>query len=205
MCKRKLIGLCGGSFDPIHYGHLALAKQAFDELNLSEVIFIPTKKQPFKLSAIPANSEDRLNMLKLAINKKDYFSISSMEIQREGISYTADTLLAFKKAYPKNTDFFFIMGADSFKCLESWKNVEYLLSNCNFAVGIRNGTALKDLEEVKFRINQAYGTNVVFLNNKKLEISSTTIKEKINLGESLKGLLPIEVENYINEKELYRK
>lgn len=201
------IGLCGGSFDPIHFGHIGLARQAFRELNLDRVIFIPTKKQPFKLAANPASAEDRVNMLKLALENEKMFSISSLEIERDGISYTFDTLQQIKQILDKaggSNEYYFIMGGDSFSQIESWHKAELLLSSCNLAVGIRPGTDMGILDILRLSIEEKYSIKIVFLNNKQLEISSTIIKDKLRKGESIKGLLPEKTRRYIYERKLYR-
>ncbi|MGP1569320.1 MAG: nicotinate-nucleotide adenylyltransferase [Eubacteriales bacterium] len=202
--ETKCIGLYGGSFDPIHFGHIALARKAKAELSLCEIIFIPTKKQPFKLDKTPASCEDRVNMLKLVIQNEPDFSISMLEIDREGISYTIDTLYSFRTLYKDDTLYYLILGADSFLQIEKWHKSDEILSTCNLAVGIRPGTSIEKLEITKKRIHEKYKTDIVFLNNKELEISSTKIKENIKNSKSLDGLLSKEVANYIDEKHLYK-
>ena len=200
----KRIGIYGGSFDPIHLGHLTLAKVARAELLLDHIIFVPTKKQPFKLDKTPASAEDRVNMINLAIKNEDNFSISLLEIERDGISYTIDTVRNIKDIYGKNNIYYLIMGADTFLNLERWYMADEILSFCNLAVGVRPGTSVEKLEDTRVRINKTYDTKIVFLNNKELEISSTDIKESLKNNVQVAKLLPDEVANYINEKRLYR-
>lgn len=200
----KCIGIYGGSFDPIHFGHIALAKKAKAELMLSQIIFIPTKKQPFKLDKIPAKAQDRVKMIELAIQNEPDFSISIIEIERDGVSYSIDTLRSIRKMYGDDVSYYMILGADSFLHIERWLNSDEILLTCSLAVGIRPGTSIKNLETIKQRIVGRYKTNIIFLNNKELEISSTKIKEKIRNKDSLEGLVSKEVANYIDENCLYR-
>ena len=200
----KCIGIYGGSFDPIHFGHIALAKKAKAELSLSKIIFIPTKKQPFKLDKTPASCEDRVNMIRLTVKDNPDFSVSMLEIEREGISYTFETLRSIRRLYGEDVSYYLILGADSFLDIERWHKADEILSSCNLAVGIRPGTSIEKLDITKERIQKQYQTNIIFLNNKELEISSTQIKECIKNNLSLGGLVSKEVSNYIDENNLYR-
>ncbi|QIB69452.1 nicotinate-nucleotide adenylyltransferase [Aminipila butyrica] len=197
------IGIFGGTFDPVHLGHMGLAIQAKEELMLDRVIFIPAKRQPFKLKRKVAAEEDRVHMLRLALEEQETFEISYTELETDEISYTVNTLQRLKSSYG-NTEVFFILGTDSFLHIELWHRAEELLTESSFAVGSRPGYKEEELKACIGRIQQAYNTPVMLLNNRELPISSTDIKKRIKKGQSIEQLVPTAVERYIYEKGLYR-
>lgn len=198
------IGIYGGSFDPIHLGHIQLAMQAKKELELSKVLFVPAKYQPFKLDKETSSEKHRVEMLKLALELEKDFEISYEELNIDEISYTINTLTRIKHAYGENTEIFFIMGTDAFITVELWHHSKDLLRSFSFAVGSRPGYKEEELKSCIDRIRGVYNTNIVLLNNKELLISSTDIKLRVKSGESIEKLVPKTVERYIHEQGLYR-
>ncbi|QAT42877.1 nicotinate-nucleotide adenylyltransferase [Aminipila luticellarii] len=199
----RKIGIFGGSFDPVHFGHMGLALQAKKELNLDKVIFIPAKYQPFKLNRKVTSEKHRVKMLELALRGMNDVEISYAELESDEISYTANTLNQVKALYD-NTEVFFILGTDSFLSIELWHKAEELLTESSFAVGSRPGYKEEELKCCIDRIRAVYNTNVVLLNNKELPISSTEIKSAVKAGKSIKNLVPESVERYIHENGLYK-
>lgn len=198
------IGIYGGSFDPVHLGHIGLAKQAKKELQLDKVLFIPAKYQPFKLDRDVTSDEHRVNMLELAVENIEGFEISYSELNREEISYTFNTVTYIKELYNEETELFFLLGTDSFLSIEKWYKAELLLRECHFAVAIRPGDYEKELDDCINRIKAVHNTHVVLLHNEQLDISSTDIRNRIKNYESIEHLVPCNVERYILEHALYR-
>lgn len=198
------IGIYGGSFDPIHLGHIGLAKQAKKELQLDKVLFIPAKYQPFKLYREVTSDEHRVNMLKLAVEDIEGFEISYSELNKEEISYTFNTVVHIKELYSEDTELFFLLGTDSFLSIEHWYKAKQLLKQCHFAIAIRPGDDGKELQNCINRVKAAHNTHVVLLHNEQLDISSTDIRNRVKNFESIGHLVPCSVERYILEHDLYR-
>ena len=197
------IGVFGGTFDPVHYGHIHLAEQALNECKLSEVLVVPVKIQPFKQDQHPAPATERFNMAKLAFAGRDNISVSDVELKRNGISYTIDTLREIKKTRGSDTVIAFILGADSFLKIEKWKGSDELLTDYSFIIGTRPGYRREELDSLISRLEKSYGTDVVTIKNKQIPASSTGIKEMIKSGKSCKGIIPPDVERYIHANGLY--
>ena len=172
----NVIGLLGGSFDPIHYGHRTLGCAAVEEVALDKLIVMPTHIQPFKQNKKVAQDEHRLAMAALAFDGCDKVEISDYEIKKGDVSYSYDTMSHFREQYP-NDELFFIMGADSFINVEKWYKGEELLSEFGFIVSSRPGYPEKVLEScIKF-YKEDYGTKIIRLRTKMPDISSTEIRE----------------------------
>ncbi len=199
----KKIGIIGGTFDPVHYGHLILAEQARVEAGIDGIVFMPAMVQPFKLNKEIANGEHRYAMLKAAVAGNPFFSVSKQELDAAGISYTIDTLRQCEAEYGEDTQIFFIIGTDAFLNLEKWKESEALLRDFSFIVGTRPGYKERELEEALEKVKRQYQTTVIKINNSEVEISSTDIKNRISENKSIKYLLPEAVESYIYENNLY--
>ncbi len=196
------IGVFGGSFDPVHSGHLILAEQLREEAKLDKVIFIPTFISPFKLSAKAADGKDRMNMLRLAFGGNPCFEISDIELKRQGTSYTVDTLEALQKQYP-GSGLYFIMGTDAFLGIEGWHRSEDLLRNYSFLVGKRKGYDGSKLDELIEELKERYGTDARSLEIPELELSSSELRFSHQAGRSIRYQTPDPVIEYIDEKGLY--
>ena len=200
----KKIGILGGTFDPVHYGHIALAEDAVREAGLHEVVMIPARIQPFKQDREYASGEDRFNMLALAAGKDDHITVSKYELQQESISYTYLTLRHMQEFFGEDTRLYFITGTDSFLKIDTWMNAEELLSNYAYIIGTRPGYRQDEYRNALQRITAAYGTEVISMNRTELGISATQIRQMVADGKSISDLVPPEVERYIREHGLYR-
>lgn len=186
------IGILGGSFDPVHIGHLILAEYALEEYKLEKVIFIPNRIPNLK-KPTHTSPRHRYLMVKLAIQDNPRFMVSDIEIKRKGISYTYDTVMELKKKF-KNTRFFFIIGSDAYNELPRWKNFKKLIKEIEFIVATRPKSKVKKIPGVKFQI----------LNIPEVDVSSSYIRERVNKGLSVRYLVPDRVWDYIREFNLYR-
>ncbi|NMA89986.1 MAG: nicotinate-nucleotide adenylyltransferase [Amphibacillus sp.] len=185
----KKIGLLGGTFDPPHIGHLTMAEEAYEKLNLDEVWFIPSAEPPHKEQA-KVSAVDRLLMLKVALEPVNYFKINTIELQRQGKSYTYDTIQALKEQYP-TYQFYFIIGADMVEYLPNWYKIDQLIELVQF-VGVKRPD---------YQLDTSYP--VILLDTPGLDISSTMIRERLKLNRSVKYLIPERVLSLIKEKGLY--
>jgi nicotinate-nucleotide adenylyltransferase len=189
------IGLFGGSFDPVHLGHIELARTAKDELGLDKVIFIPAWIPPHKLEKQLAGARFRIKMLSEALKPHKGFSISRFETGRKNTTYTYQTVAHFKKLYPR-AKLFFIIGMDSLKELKTWKNIDSLAGELTFAAGKRRG--------VKIPLKPRCAGPVAMLKKAIPGVSSTRVRALAAEGRPLKGLVPEKVEKLIKEKGIYR-
>ncbi len=217
MSKVK-IGLFGGTFNPIHLGHLRGAEEVRELLGLEKVYFIPSAVPPHKKSCELVPQEHRLNMVRLAVSGNPFFEVSEVEIERGGASYTVDTLRYFLREFP-DFDLYFIIGTDSLVDIDTWKDYRELLQLSNFAVLARSGAprdfssliplALKGSfryykheKGLTFYIHESFNL-LAFVEIEGLEVSSTRLRELISRGKSIKYLVSEEVENYILINKLY--
>ena len=198
------IGVMGGSFDPIHKGHISLAEDALEQVGLDYVVVVPAGKQPFKLNAQPAPSVDRLNMVKLALKGHERMIPCDIEIEREGISYTYLTLRSMQEMLGPAADLYFIVGADSILKLETWMNSEELLTFYSFVVGSRPGYEDHEMDLAIIKLEGIYGTEIIRIENDLHDISSTDIRKMVSENKKIDDLVDPEVERYIREHELYR-
>lgn len=202
----KRIGLIGGSFDPIHLGHLIIARDAAEKLGLSEVVFIPAHTPPHKLDRERAASEHRLEMTRLATSGEPRYSVSDVEIARGGVSYTFDTVSAFIESRP-GAEITLIVGGDTLVDLHTWYRIEDLLRLCDVATFARPGDS--DLETMREKMGLNSEARDRLLANvfdaRLLDISSTEIRDRVAEGLSISYLVPPEVEAYIFEHGLYQK
>lgn len=204
MSNNEKVGIMGGTFDPIHYGHLVTAETARTNFKLDRVIFTPAGRPPHKKGYTVTSSEDRYLMTMLAINNNPFFEISRMEIERPGLTYTVDTLEQFYNELGKNVKLYFISGADAVFDILTWKDVDKVLSYCTFIAATRPGYPMDQLNQKLMQIRQIYGQQVVPMKVTSLDISSTEIRRRVKEGLSIKYLLPESVETYIRKSGLYR-
>lgn len=202
--NRKKLGIMGGTFDPIHNGHLATVEFVRRKLGLEKVLFIPAYVAPHKIGGEFAPAHDRYQMTELAIKDNGYLELSDMELRREGVSYTYDTLVALKKQYEKEYELFFIIGADSVVALDSWHRVREIMEMCTFVAATRPGFA-PVVENVIEDFGRLGSTSILWVDTPEVDISSTEIRERVKLGHSIKELVPQAVAEYIRQKDLYRR
>lgn len=199
------IGILGGTFDPVHNGHIYLAKKVIKKLKLSKVIFIPAYIPPHKKGIKVTQAKHRYNMLKLATGGDKKFKVSNMEIKRKGRSYSVETLRSLRKKYGSRAELFFITGSDSLMELDKWKNLEEILSLCKFVVverpGFKAGDIPKSFMRTSAKDNSAHG--IIFLKINAKNISSTDIRNKVKTLKSVSGIVSAKVEDYIGINKLY--
>ena len=205
MKDKKAIGIMGGTFDPIHYGHLVAAEAARNEFALDIVYFVPSAHPPHKEEERVSDIEHRYLMTFLSITGNRYFDISDVEMARPGKSYAYDTVKWFKRKYP-DFEIYFITGADAIKEIITWHRVEELLDLCYFVAATRPGYDLEKLKENELRFLPAeYLERILLIEIPALAISSTDIRNRVRENKPIKYLLPDQVEDYIFKKNLYQK
>jgi nicotinate-nucleotide adenylyltransferase len=197
------IGVFGGSFDPVHIGHLIIAQDAVEQLELDRMIFVPAAVSPHKQHCQPVEGRHRLEMLQLAIESNFRFEVSDMELARGGTSYTFDTIQHVQADHP-NAELFFIMGLDSLVDLHLWRNCDQLLESCTVVPLGRGG---EDPADVVAKSGLSNGWKAKLLNRliriHEIEVSASEIRMRIAEGLSIQTLVPPEVEMYIAEHNLY--
>lgn len=197
------IGIMGGTFDPIHYAHLATAEYVREKFNLDKILFIPTGNPPHK-AKLRTDKVDRYNMVLLATKNNKYFVTSPMEINREKRTYTVDTLKELHKMY-ESSEIYFITGADTICDMENWRNVGENFELATFIAASRPGIKESEAKEKIENLKKLYGAKIKTVDAPSLDISSTYIREKIREKKSIKYLTPEDVQIYINEKNIYKQ
>ena len=202
--KGRDIGLLGGTFDPVHLGHMALAKSALSGSGLDEVWLMPNPIPPHKaLKNNSASIDDRLEMLRLACEGMENILVSDFEIRSGRENYTYQTLEALKEAWPFDR-FHFIIGADSLFMLETWKCPERLLPGNYFLTSIRDDHDEAAVRAKAEELNLRYSSHIELLKMEAVDISSTEVRRLAEKGESLSGLVPDKVAKYIRDNNLYK-
>ncbi len=196
------LGLLGGTFDPVHRGHLALARAARDELGLDEVLFLPAGQPWRKAGRMIASNEHRLAMLRRALEDEPAFQVSRLELERPGPSYTADTLEAIRDDRPED-ELFFLLGEDALMDLPNWARPQRILELARLAVARRVDTSPEALEEAERR-SPGLGERVIWLKMPAVAVSATEIRERMREGQPISDLVPATVEEYIRKQGLYR-
>lgn len=202
--KADRLGIMGGTFDPIHYGHLVAAEMARAKFNLSKVLFIPTGKPPHKQRRDISEGSLRYEMVKRAIEDNEFFEISPLEIEREGPSYTVDTLRILRRIYPEH-ELYFITGSDALLEIFSWKEAEEIFRLIQFIGAARPGFDAREFFLKVQQENPAVRDKIHYLEVPALAISSTDIRSRVRRGEPIRYLLPESVRLYLEEMKLYRK
>lgn len=201
----KRIGIMGGTFDPVHNGHLLLGKQAYIEYELDEIWYMPSHIPPHKKDHHVTDSKDRLNMLRLALRDLPWCSVSEFEMKREGNTYTAQTLELLKKEYA-DYRFYFIIGADSLFQIESWYHPEQVMSLASFLVSGREyESGVRTFEEQVAYLRDKFGARIEILHNEEVDIASAEIRRRVAMGKSIAKEVPEAVESYILAHGLYRR
>ena len=194
MTKRMRLGIFGGSFDPIHLGHLLAASEAYELLSLSRVLFVTAARPPHKMPE--ADAEARHQMVLLATQDDERFEASRLELDREGPSYTVDTLRQAGKLYPEH-ELFFITGADAYADLDSWYQAEELSKLATLVGASRPGYDIS-------RMHPFFRERTVLLKIPACEVSSTQVRERIKAGRTVRYLVVPKVEEYLAKHALYR-
>ncbi|MHC5100048.1 nicotinate-nucleotide adenylyltransferase, partial [Peptoniphilus genitalis] len=198
----KKYGIFGGSFNPIHYGHLMICEYIKEEMGLDKVIFIPTGNPPHK--ELELSAKDRYEMVRLAISPNPDFEISDIETTRVKKSYTVDTIRELKKIY-KEEKLYFLIGLDSLFQLKTWMKIEDLSQEIEFVVALRPGYLNREEvnKEIDF-LRENFGTKINLIKTPLYEISSTDLRDRIREGKSLRYLIPKKVLDYIEESGFYK-
>ena len=198
------IGIMGGTFDPIHIGHLLLGEFAYENFHLDEIWFLPNGNPPHKTTDESGVSlDDRIEMVKLATDDVPYFRMNLYEASSKKHSYTYSTMRALREMYPDH-EFFFILGADSLFSIEQWKNFREIFPSCTILAAMRDD---KDTESMQAQIrylNGKYGADIRLLQAPLVEISSTTIRRRAENGLSIRYMVPDVVSEYIQSNALYK-
>ncbi|MBI4846696.1 MAG: nicotinate-nucleotide adenylyltransferase [Candidatus Omnitrophica bacterium] len=189
--RKKRIGILGGTFNPVHFGHLFLAETARKELRLDEVIFIPAKRPPHKNNSRILDVKLRYKMIKYAIAGNKFFSVSKIEIEKPGISYSVDTLRILKEKQPK-AEVFFLVGSDALPELCKWKRIDEIFTLCYFVIAQRP-------EFIKGPLPK----KTLMLKGDFLNISSTFIRNSVRLNKTIRYLVPEKVLKFIKKERLY--
>lgn len=206
MVEKKRIGVIGGTFNPIHLGHLMIAEVAREEFDLEMVLFIPSKIPPHKSEGvIPA--EHRYAMTSAAVADNPYFKVSDIEMKREGFSYTIDTILDLKSEFGHDSEIYFIAGTDAIIDLPNWKAIDKVLENCHFIGAIRpNGRDNQRAVEEAIALLGVKGTEKIhLLTVPEMKLSSTYLRERLQQGKSVRYMVPKLVADYIESHDIYQK
>ena len=200
----KRVGIMGGTFDPIHNGHLAAAEAARRNFGLERVFFIPTGKAPHKNNMFITPGAQRYGMTSLACASNKYFDVLSIEIERAGPSYTSDTLVELRRRFGHQAIIYFIAGADAMSEMNMWKAPERIYKNCSVIAVSRPGLNTELLNQQITTAGERFGAKIHVLHMPALDISSSDIRKRTQIEQPIKYLLPEIVEQYINKQRLYR-
>ena len=201
--KRQRIGLLGGTFNPIHLGHLLIAQDALEQLALDRVKFIPSATPPHKAVGALASERDRIRMIELAIRRDRRFEMDDLEIRRGGISYSVDTLTELRRRHPQ-ADFFFVIGADSLCELHLWKEAHRLVWLCTFVTVPRPGFQVKPVVDRRLDAASRKRLRQHVLKGHACDIASRDIRARVASGQSIRYLVPDAVAEYIRRRRLYQ-
>ena len=200
-CKR--VGILGGTFNPVHLGHLFMAEYAREAIGLDAIMFIPAGVPYMKTTKDVLPGEIRMAMLDLSIRDNNFFISSDMELKREGNTYTYETLTSLKKEYP-DIEFFFIVGADCLFSIENWKEPEKIFEQCTLVAASRNHALENDLKSKKLELEDKFHAKVILLDFPTIDISSTEIRKRVKEGKSIRYMVPDTVLEYIQDMQLYK-
>lgn len=200
--KQQKIGIMGGTFDPIHYGHLLIAQSAADEFDLDKVLFVPTGKSPHKQTELVTEPEVRCEMVKLAIASNERFLFSDIEVNNKETNYTYLTLQKFSKQYPK-AKLYFIMGGDSLKDFKSWREPEKICRQAVILAAVRDEMIGQEMREAIQEIRELFHAEIFMLHSPNFSVSSHNIRKRLEKRSSVRYLIPDEVLQYIYRENIY--
>ncbi len=198
------IGVLGGTFDPIHNGHIIVAEEVRARLNLAEVLFVPAGQPWLKEDSPILAAEHRVQMIRLAIAEQPYFKLSTMEIDRAGPSYTVDTITELQAQLGAGDELFFILGWDSLAQLPLWKEPSRLIKACRLVAVPRPGYSLPDLKFMEPKV-PGLSQRVILLDKPEVDIDATEIRNRVAQGLPIRHLVPEPVDEYIRKHKLYLK
>ncbi|MCD7736551.1 MAG: nicotinate-nucleotide adenylyltransferase [Lachnospiraceae bacterium] len=196
-------GIMGGTFAPIHNGHLALAMCAYRQFHLDSVLFLPAGNPPHKqIRRDGASDRQRLDMVKLAIRDYPQFSLDAEEMKRDGLSYTKDTLIRLSRGEP-DTEFYFIIGADSLMAFDTWYHPEIICEHCRLAVAVRDGLDMGVIRQKVCELQKKYNASVCIMNMPEINLSSTELRKRCREHQSIQAYVPEAVRSYIENHRIY--
>lgn len=198
----KKTGIMGGTFNPIHMGHLIIAEKAREQFGLDEVLFLPSGVPYMKNCDEVLPGKIRVEMTGLAIQGNPFFTISAMEIEREGRTYTYETLESLREQNP-DTEYYFILGADSLWKIETWKNPGRIFAASHILAAVRDDKSSEDMEKQSAYLKEKFGADIFLLQTGQIEISSSMIRSLCREGKSIRYLVPDAVYDYIRKNRLY--
>lgn len=203
----RRVGILGGTFDPVHYGHLVIAEEVYAALKLAEMVFVPSGQPPHKLNEVITAAEHRLTMLELAIASNPHFSISLVELDRPGPSYTVDTLRLLRKQWGEQTAIYFLIGWDSLEELLTWHDAVGMLQQLHYLVAVRRPGYNEAGEYRDWLESRLPGIKqrLLVVEAPQLDISSTDLRLRVAEGRPIKYQTPESVEQYIRQHGLYRQ
>ena len=201
--NKKRVGIMGGTFNPIHLGHLIIAEAAYEAYNLDEVLFVPSGVSYMKDQSEILDAKKRVHMTGLAIEDNPHFALSTIEIDRDGNSYSYETLETLRKQNP-NTEYFFLVGSDTLFALETWKHPEILLPSCTILVAVRDGVPMEKMQEHAKYLEEKFGGSIKLLTTPNIEISATDIRNRLVERRNVKYFVPDSVLDFINKYDLYK-
>lgn len=200
----KKIGIMGGTFNPIHLGHLEIAKRALEQFALHEVLFVPSGVPYMKDLDTVLPAETRCEMTRLAIRNMPSFSLSLIEVDKAKNTYTCETLKDLKDAAP-DTTFYFLLGADSLWAIEQWKNPQEIFCRAHVLAAVRNNKSKTDMKKQIAYLEGKFGARISILKIPAMEVSSTMIRDRVRNNLPIHDLVPEAVENYIYDHKLYQE
>ena len=203
MDRKKRVGIMGGTFNPIHIGHLIIAEAAYEAYKLDEVLFVPSGISYMKDQSEILDAKKRVHMTGLAIEDNPHFALSTIEIDRDGNSYSYETLETLRKQNP-NTEYFFLVGSDTLFALETWKHPEILLQSCTILVAVRDGVPMEKMQEHANYLKEKFGGSIELLKTPNIQISATDIRNRIADNRNVKYFVPESVLQFIEKKGLYK-
>lgn len=203
MKEKVRVGIMGGTFNPIHLGHLITGECAYEQFGLNEVVFMPSKTPPHKAIEEHISAQDRAEMVKLAIAGNPHFTFSGMELERSGVTYTVDTL---RELHEKNPDreYYFIIGGDSLFSFGKWRDTGEILRMATILAASRYGLPKEKLQKQIDEITQEYGGTIHIVDMPTIDISSSEIRQKVKEGKEIRYYVNDDVRLYIQKNELYK-
>lgn len=203
--KRRKVGIMGGTFDPIHIGHLILGENAYRQFELDTVLFMPSGNPPHKRDRRGrATTEQRTSMVQMAIENNAHFELSLAEAHDEGYTYTKETLTRLTAEHP-NTDYYFIIGADSLFSFETWKEPEEICQLCTLVAALRNHIGHDIMDRQIAYLEKKFQGRIQKLDTPNIDISSGTIRDWVKAGKSLRYYVPDPVIDYMKQLDLYKE
>jgi nicotinate-nucleotide adenylyltransferase len=196
------IGIMGGTFNPIHYGHLFLAENAYEQIGCDKILFMPSKNPPHKAKPEDITEQQRVDMVSLAIADNPHFELSTFELEREGFTYTADTLTLLKKENP-DTTYYFIVGADSLFMMQNWKDPQVVFDLCTVVVASRDHVDMDKISQHSEYLKKQFHANILLIDMPTIQIASANIRERAEQHKTIRYYVPKSVIDYIDRNGLY--